>query len=103
MPIIRHTDRLNRLTTFIATEAITLQDVLETLNTFENDPPAIYILWDFRKAEVGDSFTAADFAKTAEIAKSYLGFREGGRTAFVATTDIVYGLIRMYTAYLQNQ
>jgi hypothetical protein len=103
MPIVRHTDHPKGLTCFTATGAITLQDILEILNTFQDEPPAINILWDFTRAEVGDSFTADDFEKTAIIAKSYLGIREGGKTAFVASTDIVFGLIRMYTAYLQSQ
>jgi len=87
MPIERHTDQSSRLTTFTATGAIALPDILKTLDTFKDDPPAKDILWDFSEAEVGDSFSPSDIEKTAKISKSEIGIREGSKTALVAATD----------------
>ena len=74
MPIERHTNQSNGLTTLTATGTITLPDILEILDTFK-DTPTKDILWDFSKAEVGDSFSTDDLEKTAKIAKSDLGIR----------------------------
>lgn len=72
---------------------------------FKNDPPAKNILWDFSEAQPGDPFDATDMDKIAAIATTNLNLREhpDGKTAFVAASDFIYGLARMYTTYLELQ
>ena len=103
MPITKHTDQSTRLTTFTATGITTLSDILKIINSFKDEPPTKDILWDFSEADVGDTFSISELESTAEIANAELGIREGSKTAFVATTDHVYGLIRMYATHLEFQ
>jgi len=102
-PISPHTDLSKDLTSFIITGTVTVSEIFDVVMSFKDDPPAKNILWDFSEAEVGDSFTSDAFQKIASRAKSNLGLRPGSKTAFVATSDIVFGLIRMYTTYLELQ
>jgi hypothetical protein len=103
MPITSHTDQSKELTTFTATGQLTLPEILAVVKSFNTDPPAVNILWDFSEAVAVDKFTSEDLQKTASIAKGNLSMRPGGggKTAFVATADFIFGLVRMYTAYLE--
>jgi hypothetical protein len=101
--IARHTDQSNSLTTFSVDGTLTLKEILDVLKTFKAEPPAKNILWDFSKANVGYSFNVTDLQKTAIVAKSNIGLRPNSKTAFVATSDIGFGLIRMYTTFLELQ
>lgn len=102
-PISPHTDLSKDLTSFIITGTVTVSEIFDVVMSFKDEPPAKNILWDFSKAEVGNLFTPDAFQKIASRAKSNLGLRPGSRTAFIATSDIVFGLIRMYTTYLELQ
>ena len=103
MPIEKYTDHSEDLTTLTVTGDVTLPEILDVLAAFQDDPPANNILWDFSQSGVGDAFSSDDFQKTASLAKSKLGLRPGSKTAFVATSDVIFGLIRMYTTYLEFQ
>ena len=39
----------------------------------------------------------------AGLVKTSLGLRHGGKTAYVAMSDSVYGIIRMYKAFLESK
>jgi len=102
MPITSHTDPSKELTIFTASGEITLLEIMAVVKSFNTNPPAINILWDFSEAVAVDKFTSEDLQKTASLAKGKLSVRPGGggKTAFVATADFIFGLVRMYTAYL---
>jgi len=101
--IERHADQSNSVTSFTVTGVVTLREILDVLKTFKAEPPAKNILWDFSEANVGYSFNVTDLQKTAIVAKSNLGLRPNSKTAFVAASDIGFGLIRMYTTFLELQ
>lgn len=105
MPITSHTDSSQGLTTLTVTGGITLKDVMEVVAGFKDNPPAKNILWDFSETYPDDPFDAADLDSIASLAKTHLNLRDrpDGKTAFVATSDFVFGLARMYTAYLELQ
>ena len=105
MPITSHTDPSNELTTLTAKGNISFEEMIEVVGNFKNDLPAKNILWDFSEAYPADTFDGEDMDKIAALAKSNLNLRSqpDGKTAFVATSDFVYGITRMYTSYLELQ
>lgn len=105
MPIKSHTNASKELTTLTATDGITFEEIMEVVKGFNDDPPTRNILWDFREAYPADPFDAADMDRIATLAKSNLASRahSNGKTAFVATSDFVFGVTRMYTTYLELQ
>jgi len=105
MAITSNTDPSKDLTTLTATGNITFEDIIEVVKTFKDDPPAKNILWDYSEAYPVDPFDATDMDKIAALAKTNLNLREqpDGKTAFAATSDFIFGLVRMYTTYLELQ
>ena len=105
MPITSHTEPLEELTTLTAKGNITFEDIIEVVKNFKDDPPAKNILWDFSEAYPADPFNAEDMDRIASLAKTNLNLRSqpDGKTAYVATSDFVFGITRMYTTYLELQ
>ena len=105
VPITSHKDPSQALTTLTAEGNITFEDIIGVVENFKIDPPEKNILWDFRKAYPTDPFDAEDMDKIATLAKKNLKFRHqtDGKTAYVATSDFVFGITRMYTTYLELQ
>lgn len=100
MPIKRHTDPSNTLTTLKATGELTPDDFMEVVGAFNDDPPALNILWDFREAYPSDSFTSDHTWEIASLSKATVGSRRDGKTAYVAASDLVFGMCRMFTSQL---
>ena len=105
MPITAHTDPSQDLTTLTAMGNITFEDIIAVVNSFREDVPAKNILWDCSQAYPDDRFDAEELDSIASLAKTNLNLRShpDGKTAFVATSDFVYGITRMYTTYLELQ
>jgi len=101
MTIKRHTDPSNTLTTLTAAGQLTPDEFVEVVKAFEDDPPARKILWDCREAYPAESFNSACTREIAELAKATVGLRREGKTAFVAVSDVSFGMCRMYTSQLE--
>ena len=103
MPITSHTDSSRELTTLTATGGVTFEEIIEVVKGFKDDPPDKNILWDYCEAYPEDRFDAEDMDRIAALAKTNLNLRNqaNGKTAFVATSDFIFGLARMYTTYLE--
>jgi len=105
MPIAFTTDPSRELTTLTATGGITVEDIMAVVKGFKDDLPEKNILWDFSEAYPDDRFDAADMDRIASLAKNNLNLRKqpDGKTAYVATSDFVFGITRMYASYLELQ
>ena len=101
MPIQRHTDPENRLTTLTAIGELLIDEILEVVDAFKDDPPAMNILWDFRKAYLTDAFKSEFTKGIVGSAKTSVGQRRDGKTAYVASSDLVFGMCRMFTTELR--
>ena len=100
MPIHRQTDASNTLTTLTATGELTPDDFMDVVEAFKDDPPALNILWDFREAYPSKAFTPDHTADIAALSKYTIGSRSDGKTAYVASSELVYGMCRMFTSQL---
>ena len=103
MPIKRHTDRNNRLTTLTATGEITPEELIEIVGAFAFDPPALHILWDVREAVPARSLHADHMSEIASLAKSAIGSRYTGKTAYVAASELVFGICERFTVQLEHK
>ena len=102
MPIQRHNDQVNRLTTFTATGEVTPREFMEVVGAFKNDPPELNILWEFRDALPSESFNANRTEEIALLGKPYVGSRLDGKTAYVATSELVFGICTRFTLLLEK-
>ncbi|BBO77127.1 hypothetical protein DSCW_45440 [Desulfosarcina widdelii] len=100
MPIQRHTDQAKRLTILTATGEVLVDEIVEVVSAFKDDLPALNILWDFRKAYLTESFESEFTRGIAKLAKTSVGLRRDGKTAYVASSDLVFGMCRMFTTQL---
>ena len=101
MPIERHTEPSGWLTILTATGELRPETFIRAVKTFADDPPAKKILWDFREAYPAESFTLDDMKRIAALVKATIGSQADGKTAYVATSDLAFGVSRMYQAHLQ--
>lgn len=100
MPIERQTDPSNTLTTLTAIGELLIDEIMEVVGAFKDDPPALNILWDFRQASLPDSFKSEFTKRIAELAKTTVGRRHDGKTAYIASSDLIFGMCRRLTTQL---
>lgn len=84
-----------QLTSFKCTGEITLQEILRAIESFYNETPTQYVLWDLTLARV-TSITAEQVRQVVEKVQNLGANRAGGKTAIVFASDSAYGLGRMY-------
>lgn len=100
MPIQRRTDQAKRLTTMTATGELSANEIMEVVGAFKDNLPALHILWDFREAYLTESFESEFTKGIAKLAKPTVGLRRDGKTAYVASSALVFGMCRMFTTQL---
>ena len=89
----------DKVTIHIASGVVTEQDFMEKIRFFYEEAPTKHILWDLREADMGSltSGSAERIARyVAEMGKKYKDVRIGGKSAFVAASDLEFGLLREY-------
>ena len=86
------------LAVFTVEGALTADEVVDTLNKYYPNFVKKHIIWDFTNGDLSD-MTIDDFEMIAKVAKRTMTPSEERKTAFVATGDLEYGLMRMYSAF----
>ena len=97
MSIEQHHDSALGLTRVVVVGTSTAAEVIDAIRGFYAGETTRDVLWDLREATL-DAMPSEDVRK---IGATVLGFgseREGGRTAIVASSDLAFGLSRMYEA-----
>ena len=98
MPMTFQTDLSKELTVFTVTGTVKLREWLNTLQAYARAGPTRYELFDIRDAE-GGGFTSKEIDPLIEGAKSRSDARPaGGKTALVVSTDVHFGMSRVYQA-----
>jgi hypothetical protein len=75
--------------------SILATDIKEIIEVFYKEKPTLNVLWDFTDTEPS-SFGYEDIQNLARSISSIAHSREQGKTALAATSDLSYGLSRMY-------
>ena len=107
MSISRQTRLDEDLTIFIAEGRVTARDISEAAhsNLMGSEPPSRNTLWDFRNADLSGVASDCFVSIPRILASPDSRFREraGGRTAFVASRGLEFGLLRMLQACSEFQ
>ena len=99
MSIESKTDKSRDLTTYTFMGEISAKDLIKIVEDFYEGELTENLLLDFRQAKPNQQFLSRDLENTARVAKKYWELRKKGKTAIVASTDISFGLARMYEAF----
>ena len=86
------------LAVFTVEGALSVYEVIDTLNTYYPNLVKKHIIWDFTNGDLSD-MAIADFEMIAKVAKKIMTPSKERKTAFVASRDLEYGLMRMYSVF----
>jgi hypothetical protein len=95
MPISLHIDKIKDLSIFKATGVLSFDMAFPVVQTFYEGDPTRHVLWDLIGVTQID-FSSEEIATLVRFKPRYKGKRKLGKTAFVAQSDIHFGLARMF-------
>ncbi len=96
-------DRERDITIFTVQGDFTAQQASEVIAVFYDGEPTTHVLWDFSDATFGN-ISAGVPQQIAGVAQQHTDMsRPGGKTALVFTTDIGFGLGRMFGTFRELQ
>jgi hypothetical protein len=98
--ITRTIDQDSDLTVFTVVEDVDAKQILGEVLGFLTGEPTHFVLWDIRAGSL-TRVTTAGLRLIAERATELADRRRGGRTAIVCSTDVDYGLSRMFQTFAE--
>ena len=90
------TEKDQDLTIVEFTGAVTGDTIVNALKRFYDSTITTNALWDFSACDV-NALSYEDMLQLIETTKAYAHRRPNGKSAFVGTGDLAYGLGRMYS------
>ena len=100
MPIEIETDNDSQLTRFKVTGEATFEEGLSANRTFYEGSPTKNVLWDFSGASL-DKITSDQFRQIVDSVKHLTGKRRNGKTAFLVSRDLEFGIARMLQVFTE--
>ena len=91
-------DPQNQLTIFTVTSKITGDEIINVVEEYYSGDPTTYLLWDLRAADMS-SLSSNELRNILFFSKKHAHQRKNGKTAIVVSSDLSFGLSRMYEAY----
>jgi len=88
------------LTIFAVNDEVEAEQVLKEIILFLTGTPTQLVLWDIRQGTL-ERISPSDLRMIVERASPFAGRRKGGRTAIVCTTDLNFGLSRMFQIFAE--
>ncbi|MEN8245598.1 MAG: STAS/SEC14 domain-containing protein [Thermodesulfobacteriota bacterium] len=104
MPIKFHVDQSKNLTTFHVDGPMSFDEVQKAIKQFyegKSSQPTKHILWDLRSAKV-DRIRSKEAEDLAFFAASIDKRKDIGKTAIVASSDLVYEVAKIFEGYIDN-
>ncbi|HWA16038.1 MAG TPA: STAS/SEC14 domain-containing protein [Gemmatimonadales bacterium] len=89
-------DREHDVTLYTVAGELTPEEVIATIERDYATNPTTHILWDLTDGSLV-GMTSAAFRRIADVARERRRPTPEGRTAYVGSDDLAYGLMRMYT------
>lgn len=93
-------DKEKELTIHVLSGTILVDDLIGIVKSMYDSETTPNHLWDLTEANVSQ-IQADDLDRLATFAKTYSPTRIGHRTAFVSTSDLGFGLSRMYQIFAE--
>ena len=98
MTITRSVDQEKQLTIFMVDGKPSFENIREAIKPFYDQHPTKNLLWDLRNAKL-DDWSSANLEAIADYVKQHGEVRAEGKTAFVVSNDLEYGLFRMMESF----
>jgi hypothetical protein len=98
MPVETTVDDSRQLTIFTICESLNFGDVEQSMKTFYAGVVTRNVLWDIQNADVTE-FDSGQIQRLASLPLRFTEERKGGKTAIVASTDLAFGLSRMFQIF----
>lgn len=83
------------LTIYMVSDRVSVDEIINEISSLYETEFTEKLLWDFSQADLTD-LTNDHIKQIISHAKKYAGLRKSGKTAFVLSSDLEYGLGRMY-------
>jgi hypothetical protein len=99
--IHQHIESERQLTIHVCFGTILKQELIDAIKTLYDSGPTPNHLWDLTETDLSQ-IKGDDVKEIAEFAARYAPIQMNGRTAFVSTSSLGFGLARMYEAYAEN-
>ena len=90
----------NDLTGFTVVGDVDAEQVLSQIISFLTGEPTQLVLWDITIGSLAD-ISSDDLRRIVERAAPFADRRKGGLTAIVCSTDLDYGLSRMFQTFAE--
>lgn len=100
MPVTSSRIESKDLTLFTVTGALGFHESITAIRVFYSGTPTANVLLDLRLIE-GKRMTTRELTEVIAFIPQYTKRRPGGKTAFVAISDLDFGLSRMLALYAQ--
>jgi hypothetical protein len=94
MPITTEVDNDKQLTILRVVGEVSFKEIMTALKQFMEKQPTLNELWDFREGKL-PTVTSGNLEQIAFYVRDNAHERAGGKSAFVASRDLEYGLSRM--------
>lgn len=94
-------DLTKDLTIVKAKGKMKVQDLLNWIAEYYSGKVTALILWDLTEADIGD-VSVDQLREVAKEARKKADLRRGGKSAFVFSRDLGFGLGRMFEAFLEG-
>lgn len=88
------------ITVFKVSGKMLFDQIIDEITEFYENGLTKNTVWDFTRAE-GGHITSEEIQKIASHVKDFGHLRENGKTAFVISSSLAYGLGRMYDSLSQ--
>lgn len=98
MPITTQVDHDRQLTIHTVSGNPSFEEGMEVFKSFYEKHPTRNLLWDLRNANL-QQISSKDLEEFVHYVKLHSEARTGGKTAFVVSRDLEFGLLRMVDAY----
>jgi hypothetical protein len=96
MEIETKIDESKRLTTHFLSGKVYANNITGILKRFFEENPTENVLWDFRETDPDRNVTIKEIEEIARLVSSGQKNIGQGKTAIVASSDLVFGLARTY-------
>ena len=90
-------DKALDLTTIRFSGRVIASDIIDALQSFYRTEITTKVLWDFLEGDITD-LPGSDLTVIIDAAKGFSDMRPEGKSALVGSSDLLYGLARMYAS-----
>ena len=94
-------DDQHDLTIHSCSGSLTKEEFMDAIQSFYKENPTRYVIWDFAKASLAD-IPSDCVRRSTEMVKRLGVARRNGKSAVIASSDLEYGLARMFQIMTDN-